>query len=40
MYCSDVNIGSAAAIERNGGLLDETGLSVDDQLTWRRYWIP
>jgi predicted acetyltransferase len=40
MYCSDLNIGSSKAIERNGGLLDETGLSVDDQLTWRRYWIP
>jgi predicted acetyltransferase len=40
MYCSDNNVGSSIAIERNGGVLDETGLSVDDQVTWRRYWIP
>jgi predicted acetyltransferase len=40
MYCSDNNVGSIAAIERNGGVLDETGLSGDDQSTWRRYWIP
>ena len=36
MYCSDNNVGSIAAIERNGGVLDETGLSVDDRSTWRR----
>jgi predicted acetyltransferase len=40
MYCSDLNVGSSTAIERNGGVLEETGLAVDDQLTWRRYWIP
>jgi predicted acetyltransferase len=40
MYCSDENIGSRTAIERNGGVLDESGLSVDDDTTWRRYWIP
>jgi predicted acetyltransferase len=40
MYCSDDNPGSSTAIERNGGVLDETGLTGDDQSTWRRYWIP
>jgi predicted acetyltransferase len=40
MYCSDDNVGSATAIERNGGVLDETGLSGDDGSSWRRYWIP
>ena len=40
MYCNDDNIGSLTAIERNGGVLDETGLPGDDQSTWRRYWIP
>jgi predicted acetyltransferase len=40
MYCSDDNVGSLMAIERNGGVLDETGLTGDDQSTWRRYWIP
>jgi len=39
MYCSDNNVGSCTVIERNGGVLDETGLSVDDRFTWRRYWI-
>ena len=40
MYCRDDNIGSSTAIERNGGLLDEKGISVEDKVTWRRYWIP
>jgi predicted acetyltransferase len=40
MYCIDDNVGSSTAIERNGGVLDETGLTSDDQSTWRRYWIP
>jgi len=40
MYCRDDNVGSIAAIERNGGVLDEKGLSVEDQSTRRRYWIP
>jgi predicted acetyltransferase len=40
MYCGDTNVGSLQAIERCGGVLDETGLSGDGGTTWRRYWIP
>lgn len=40
MYCRDDNVASIKAIERNGGLLDETGITVEDESTWRRYWIP
>jgi predicted acetyltransferase len=39
MYCSDVNIGSIAAIERCGGVLDEVIANNRGEPSWRRYWI-
>jgi predicted acetyltransferase len=39
MYCLDNNIGSIAAIERCGGVLDEVIANEQGQPSWRRYWI-
>jgi len=39
MYCLDNNIGSIAAIERCGGVLDEVIANDHDEPSWRRYWI-
>ncbi len=39
MYCLDDNIGSIAAIERCGGVLDEVIANDEGKPSWRRYWI-
>jgi predicted acetyltransferase len=39
MYCLDDNIGSIAAIERCGGVLDEVIANEKGEPSWRRYWI-
>ena len=39
MYCLDNNIGSIAAIERCGGVLDEVIANDQGEPSWRRYWI-
>jgi predicted acetyltransferase len=39
MYCLDDNIGSIAAIERCGGVLDEIIANEKGEPSWRRYWI-
>ena len=39
MYCLDNNVGSIAAIERCGGVLDEVIANEQGQPSWRRYWI-
>ena len=39
MYCLDNNVGSIAAIERCGGVLDEVVANDQGEPSWRRYWI-
>jgi predicted acetyltransferase len=39
MYCSETNVGSIAAIERNGGVLDEVIANDQGVPSGRRYWI-
>jgi predicted acetyltransferase len=39
MYCADSNLGSIAAIERCGGVLDEVIVNDAGEPSWRRYWI-
>ena len=39
LTCDDTNAGSAAVIERNGGVLESVALDPDDGTRFRRYWI-
>lgn len=39
MTCDDTNVGSARAIERNGGVLESVVPSEDRRKALRRYWI-